>query len=111
MLVDIENSPGGSSETIRCYLARDLAPTPGGRPDGEGEERDMPYAWVALDSAVEGVLSGRFSAPLTSVGVLAAYTSRLGGWASLRDAQSPWPQRDHVAGSDRARVYGAAQQR
>jgi 8-oxo-dGDP phosphatase len=111
VLVDIENSPGGSSETIRCYLARDLAPAPGGRPDGEGEERDMPYTWVPLDDAVDAVLAGRFSAPLTAVGVLAAYASRLGGWRSLRAAGSPWPQRDHVAGTDRARVYGAHQQR
>ncbi len=111
VLVDFENSPGGSSETIRCYLGRDLAPAPGGRPDGDGEERDMPFAWVPLDSAVEGVLEGRFTAPLTVAGVLAAYASRAGGWASLRPANSPWPQREHVAGTDRARVYGARIQR
>ncbi|HET7900069.1 MAG TPA: NUDIX hydrolase [Candidatus Nanopelagicales bacterium] len=108
VLVDFENSPGGSSETIRCYLARDLAPAPGGRPHGDGEERDMPWTWVPLDAAVEAVLSGRFSAPLTAIGVLAAYASRLGGWSSLRPADSAWPQRQHVAGTDRARVYGAA---
>jgi ADP-ribose pyrophosphatase len=107
VLVDFENSPGGSSETIRCYLGRDLAPAPGGRPSGDGEERDMPLAWIPLDDAVQAVLSGRFSAPLTVVGVLAAYVARAGGWTSLRAADSPWPQREHVAATDRARVYGA----
>jgi 8-oxo-dGTP pyrophosphatase MutT (NUDIX family) len=111
VLVDLENSPGGSSETIRCYLARGLAPAPGGRPPGDGEERDMAYSWMALDDAVAGVLAGRLTAPLTVAGLLAAYVSRAGGWASLRAAGSSWPQRDHVAGTDRARVYGPARPR
>jgi ADP-ribose pyrophosphatase len=106
VLVDLETSPGGSSETIRCYLARGLAPAPGGRPVGEGEERDMPLTWVPLDDAVDAVLSGRFSAPLTVVGVLAAYASRAGAWRSLRAADVHWPQRDLVATTGRARVYG-----
>ena len=103
VLVDLENSPGGSSETIRCYLARDLAPAPGGRPGGDGEERDMPLTWVPLDDAVDAVLSGRFSAPLTVAGVLAAYASRAGGWRSLRASDVAWPQRDLVASTGRAR--------
>jgi len=106
VLVDLETSPGGSSETIRCYLARGLAPAPGGRPVGEGEERDMPFTWVPLDDAVDAVLSGRFTAPLTVVGVLAAYASRAGRWQSLRTADVAWPQRDLVASTGRARVYG-----
>jgi ADP-ribose pyrophosphatase len=105
VLVDLENSPGGSSETIRCYLGRDLAPAPGGRPVGDGEERDMPHTWVPLDDAVAAVLAGRLTAPLTVSGVLAAYASRAGGWASLRAADSAWPQRATVVGNDRARVH------
>jgi ADP-ribose pyrophosphatase len=101
VLVDFENSPGGSSETIRCYLVRDLAPAPGGRPDGDGEERDMPYAWVPLDPPWR-VLEGRFSAPLTAVGVLAAYASPRGwpaapgrprrGRSGARRRQRPRPR-------------------
>ena len=106
VLVDLETSPGGSSETIRCYLARGLAPAPGGRPVGEGEERDMAFTWVPLDDAVDAVLHGRFTAPLTVAGVLAAYASRAGGWQSLRTADVAWPQRDLVASTGRARVYG-----
>jgi ADP-ribose pyrophosphatase len=105
VLVDLENSPGGSSETIRCYLGRDLAPAPGGRPVGDGEERDMPLTWVPLDDAVSAVLAGRLTAPLTVSGVLAAYASRGGGWASLRPADSAWPQRATVVDNDRARVH------
>lgn len=106
VLVDLENSPGGSSETIRCYLARGLAPAPGGRPPGHGEERDMPIVWVPLDDAVEAVLSGRFTAPLTVAAVLAAAQSRSLGWRTLRPADAPWPARERVAGSGRARLYG-----
>jgi len=105
VLVDIENSPGGSSETIRCYLARDLSPAPGGRPPGEGEERDLPIAWVPLEEAALGVLAGRLTAPLTVAATLAALASRSAGWSTLRPADTAWPQREHVAGSGRARLY------
>jgi 8-oxo-dGTP pyrophosphatase MutT (NUDIX family) len=104
VLVDIENSPGGTSETIRCFLARDLAPVAGGRPPGEGEERDLPHTWVPLDDAVLGVLAGRLTAPLTVTGVLAAEASRSRGWSTLRPAASPWPQRDQVVATGRART-------
>lgn len=107
VLVDLENSPGGSSETIRCYLARGLSPAPGGRPPGDGEERDLPIAWVPLDDAVEAVLAGRFTAPLTVAASLAASVSRSAGWRTLRPADAPWPQRVRVAGSGRARIYSS----
>jgi ADP-ribose pyrophosphatase len=106
VLVDLENSPGGSSETIRCYLARGLAPAPGGRPEGHGEERDLPHVWLPLEDAVAGVLDGRLTAPMTVAGALAAYVSRAGGWASLRAVDVAWPAREHVADSGRARLYG-----
>ncbi len=108
VLVDLENSPGGSSETIRCYLARGLAPAPGGRPEGHGEERDLPHVWLPLEDAVTAVLDGRLSAPMTVAGVLAAYTSRLSGWRSLRPVDAPWPQREHAVAAGRTRVYGSS---
>ncbi|MBI1376189.1 MAG: NUDIX domain-containing protein [Frankiales bacterium] len=108
VLVDLENSPGGSSETIRCYLARDLAPAPGGRPAGDGEERDLPHVWVPLESAVAGVLAGRLTAPLTVAGVLAAYAARQASWSTLRRVDAPWPVRAHVTGSGRARLPGSS---
>jgi 8-oxo-dGTP pyrophosphatase MutT (NUDIX family) len=105
VLVDLENSPGGSSEAIRCYLARDLAVVAGGRPDGDGEERDMPWHWVPLDEAVDAVLTGRFTSPMTVAGVLAAHAARSAGWSTLRPHDSPWPARAAVVGADRVRLY------
>ena len=104
VLVDVELSPGGSSEAIRIYLARDLEPVPGGRPAGEGEERDLPVAWVPLTTALEGVLAGRLTSPSTVAGVLAAHASRAGGWSSLRPGTAAWPQRDHLVSQDRTRL-------
>lgn len=108
VLVDAELSPGGTSETIRLYLVRDLAPAPGGRPPGDGEERDLPLTWVPLDDAVSAVLAGRLTSPSTVVGVLAAYASRAAGWSTLRPPDAPWPAREHVTGTGRARLYGSS---
>jgi ADP-ribose pyrophosphatase len=108
VLVDLENSPGGSSETIRCYLARDPAPARDGRPEGDGEERDMPHAWVPLDAAVTGVLEGRLTAPMTVAGVLAAHASRAVGWSTLRPVDADWPARGWVVGAGRTRLYGSS---
>jgi ADP-ribose pyrophosphatase len=101
VLVDLESSPGGSSETLRCYLARDLAPAPGGRPPGDGEERDLPLVWLPLDDAVAAVFDGRISSPLTVSGILAAAQSRSLGWRTLRPADAPWPQRERVLDAGR----------
>jgi 8-oxo-dGTP pyrophosphatase MutT (NUDIX family) len=105
VLVDAELSPGGTSETIRVYLARALAPAPGGRPPGHGEERDLPIAWVPLADAVAGVLAGRLTSPSAVIGVLAAAAAHAAGWSTLRPYDAPWPQRAQVAGSGRARLY------
>lgn len=105
VLLDFETTPGGSSEVLRVYLARDLAPTPAGRPVGDGEERDMPYAWVPLEVARDHVLAGRLTSPIAVCGLLAAYVARELGWRTLRDADAPWPARDAVLAQDR--VYSA----
>ena len=105
VLVDYANSPGGSSEVFRCYLARGLSPVPGGRPHtGEAEEAHLPRTWVDLDDACDLVLSGRLTNPTAVAGILAAWAARAGGWASLRPAGSPWPLRERVAAVDAARV-------
>ena len=111
VLLDYESSPGGSSEALRLYLARGLAPAPGGRPPGEGEERDMPYTWVPLEMARDHVLAGRFTAPITVVGVLAACASRDLGWSTLRPPRrrgrrGPWHlQRTGCTSAERGRLY------
>lgn len=90
VLVDFFNSPGGSTEAFRCFLARGLSRLPGGRPHtGEAEEADLPQAWVPLDEAVDAVLRGDVHNPTTVAGVLAAAAARDRGWRTLRPAEGP----------------------
>jgi 8-oxo-dGDP phosphatase len=94
VLVDYFNSPGGTTEAFRCYLARDLADVPeGDRHEGSGEERDMPVAWVPLDEARDLVLGGHLHNPTAVTGILAAWAARESGWRTLRPADAPWPER------------------
>jgi ADP-ribose pyrophosphatase len=94
VLVDFYNSPGGSTEAFRCFLARGLHQVPEReRHEREHEERDMARAWVDLAEARELVLAGRLQNPTTVCGVLAAAAARDAGWASLRPADAPWPER------------------
>lgn len=94
VLVDLMNSPGGSSEAIRVYLARDLAQLPEGRAHtGEAEEHHLPRAWVPLDEARDLILAGSLQNPTTVCGVLAACAHRDLGWQRLRPAESPWNSR------------------
>lgn len=89
VLVDYFNSPGGYTESLRIFLARDLEPS------GEiftrtDEEIDMIATWMPLDDAVAAILAGRFHNPSTVVGVLAAYAARTRKWSDLRPADAPW---------------------
>ncbi len=94
VLVDYYNSPGGTTEAFRCYLARGLTQVADHeRHVGEGEERDMPAARVPLDEAVDLVLAGHLHNPTTVSGVLAAAAARARGWERLRPADAPWPER------------------
>lgn len=102
VLVDLLNSPGGSSEAIRVYLARGLRPLAGGRVrTGEAEEAHLPRAWVPLDEAVALVLDGSVGSPSAVAGILAAAAAREAGWRPLRPADAPWPARDRVAAAGR----------
>jgi 8-oxo-dGTP pyrophosphatase MutT (NUDIX family) len=103
VLADWFNSPGGSTEAFRCFLARDLQPLPGGRPPRSGEEFDLPIRWVPLDEAVTAVLGGALHNPVTVTGVLAAAVYRTSGWADLRPADAPWPARTHLGTAERIR--------
>ena len=89
LLVDYFTSPGGSEESLRIFLARDLEVVDRPYPR-EDEEADMVQAWIGLDQAVEAVLAGRLHNPTTVVGVLAAAAARSGGWAGLRPLDAPW---------------------
>ncbi|GGL25301.1 NUDIX hydrolase [Phycicoccus endophyticus] len=93
-LVDHWSSPGGSSESLRIFLARDLEQVPDGeRHERTGEELGMPQRRVPLEELVAGVLEGRLHSPTLVIAVLAAETMRRGGWSGLRPAEAPWPER------------------
>ncbi|GMA26305.1 ADP-ribose pyrophosphatase [Luteimicrobium album] len=115
VLVDYYTSPGGSSEALRVFLARDLSAVPDAeRHVREDEERDIELRWVALDDAVAAVLGGAVHNPSAVVGVLAAHAARAAGWSTLRPADVPWPERRTATMTERAatevRDAGAADQ-
>ncbi|WP_338073669.1 NUDIX hydrolase [Kineococcus siccus] len=92
VVVDWFNSPGGSSEANRIYLARGLSAVPAAeRHAREDEERDLVPVRVPLAEAVEAVLAGRLGNPGAVIGVLATSAARAAGWATLRPAEAPWP--------------------
>jgi len=92
VVADWFNSPGGSSEANRIYLARGLSAVPAGqRHDREDEERDLVPVRVPLAEAVEAVLAGRLGNPGTVIGLLATSAARAAGFSTLRPADAPWP--------------------
>ncbi len=94
VLVDFFTTPGSSSEGIRVFLARDLAPVPEqDRHQREAEEAGMPLTWAPLDEVVEAILDGRLHNPSLCVGVLAAHAHAATGFSTLRPADAPWTDR------------------
>ena len=102
VLLDFLNSPGGSSEALRIFLARKVQPIESGRPHtGEAEEADLPQAWVPIDEAVALVLEGKIQNAAAVCGILGAQAARLSGWQGLREGSAPWPAREHLLSSGR----------
>jgi ADP-ribose pyrophosphatase len=66
------SSPGGSSEKITVYRARDLTPT-GSRFDRTAEEAGIELRWVPRDEAVEAILDGRLRNSILIIAVLQAH--------------------------------------
>lgn len=97
LLLDLFLSPGGSSETMRIFLARDLSPVAHDFVR-DGEEAELQPEWVPLEDAVGAALSGRIGNAVTVSAVLAAHAARAQGWATLRDPESPWEFRAGVRG-------------
>ena len=93
VLIDYFGSPGGISEALRVFLARDLTGVPHGeRFSREGEEHAMPVCWVDLDEAHDAVLGGQLHNPSAVIGILTAHAARARGWVTLRAHNAPWPQ-------------------
>ena len=87
--MDFFTSPGGSTEPLRVFLARDLEAT-GTTFEREDEEATMEYAWVALSTALEWVLAGRLHNPSTVIGSHSVHAARGRGWEGLRETSAPW---------------------
>lgn len=93
VLIDFFGSPGGNSEALRIFLARDLTDVhEDERFSREGEERGMPVGWVDLDEAHEAVLQGQLHNPGAVTGILTAHAARARDWATLRRQDAPWPE-------------------
>ncbi len=94
VLADIFNSPGGSDEAVRIFLARGLTEATGERYAASGEEADLQLARVPLADLVAGVISGELHNGCLVAGILALHAARsAGGPAVLRPADAPWPAR------------------
>lgn len=92
LLVDFVNSPGGSDEAQRVFLARDVEDVHvDDRYTRSDEEAGIITAWVPLDEAVADVLAGRIQNPGAAIAVLAADAARRAGWSTLRPVDAPWP--------------------
>ncbi|MBW8173112.1 NUDIX hydrolase [Ornithinimicrobium sp. Arc0846-15] len=91
LLAEQVSSPGGVSEALRVFLARDLTDVPADeRFERTDEEANLVLRWVALDDAVEAVMAGRLRNATTMIGVLSAARAMQTGWHSLRDPREPW---------------------
>jgi len=90
-LIDAFTTPGGSSESVRLYLARGLTPVAeADRHVGEGEEREMLTQWVSLREVRAAVLAGELHSPLCVMGILAAASVLIDGVGHTRPVASPW---------------------
>ena len=86
VLTDCFTSPGISTERVTVFLARGLTEVPERGAPLRHEEAQLESAWVPLDRAVQLLLAGELHNGVTAMGILAAYASRQGGFATLREA-------------------------
>ncbi|MHB9754638.1 NUDIX domain-containing protein [Streptomyces sp. BYX5S] len=94
VLTDVYTTPGGCSEAVRIFLARDLSEAEGERFEVEEEEADMEFARVPLAELVRGVLAGELHNNCLVVGVLSLAAALAGdGLDALRPALAEWPAR------------------
>ena len=90
-LADFFTTPGGVSERIRIFLARDITEVPGPeRFAREAEELEMEGRWVPLADLLDAVQAGRVGGPTTSLGAYALDAAIRSDFATLRPADAPW---------------------
>ena len=90
-LMEFYNSPGGSSEACRIYLARGLSPLPAEqRTARQEEEAEIQIRWVPLEEAIQAVLTGRIHNSSATNGILALAAAKARNYASLYPADAPF---------------------
>ncbi|MFW0179442.1 NUDIX domain-containing protein [Rothia sp. P7208] len=90
-LMEFYNSPGGSTEACRVFLARDIAPVDKEHQHiREDEESEIIMRWVNLKDAVSAVLSGYIHNPSATNAILATYIAHQQNFSSLYSAHSPF---------------------
>ena len=101
VLLDLANTPGGSSEQIRIYFAQDVSLHPDGRPTGDAEELDMPVHWIPIQDVLESIRRGAVTNPQLVAGTHAALIAMAEPDLALRSADAPWHAREDVLNTDR----------
>lgn len=89
VLCEFTSSPGGSTEVVRVYLARELSDADEVFERTE-EEAGIEVRWVDLDEAVDAVLGRQVRNGILSIAVLAAREGADRGWALLGDPAQAW---------------------
>ena len=91
VLVDYFTTPGGSTESLRVFLARDLESIPLAEQTfvKQDEEAFMTRRWVGLHEALAGIFAGRIHNPSAVVGLLATQYA-LQAPHELRKPEAPW---------------------
>lgn len=101
VLLDLANTPGGSTEQIRIYFAQDLSLHPEGRPSGSAEELDMPVHWISIQDVLESIRRGAVTNPQLVAGTHAALIAMAEPDMALRSDDAPWYAREDVLATDR----------
>lgn len=91
VLADYLSSPGISTERLRVFLATGLSVVPAEEREyvPAHEEAYLTVAWVPLDEAVRGILSGDLHNGVATVGILSAYAAKKDDFRALRQPGEP----------------------
>lgn len=100
-LCEFHMSPGGSSESMRIYLARGISEIPREKmQEREEEEAEIVTRWVDLEEAVTAVLDGRIHNPAATHAILAVDAAVRRDFKNLKPADAPWPAHPYLRDPD-----------
>ena len=68
-LIDFYTTPGGNDELIRIFHATNLVEV--GRPEAEGEERELVVEWIDFAQALDSTLTSEIKSPSAVIGIMA----------------------------------------